>query len=157
MKRRHEVLFQQLNTYRSELLDMVAEVSETEADVIPQGFNNNIRWNLGHIYVDQYLWIQALTKEDIPIPMAFNEWFGYGTSPSQFTDETPTFSELIPILQQQPQVIQELYQDRLEKEFAPTEMGMHTIEQVLIRTIFHEGLHMGAIQALTRQLRNGAV
>lgn len=150
MKRRHEVLFEQLNTYRSELLEMVAEVSETEVDIIPQGFNNNIRWNLGHIYVDQYLWIQALTKQDIPVPMAFNEWFGYGTSPYRFTDETPTFSELIPILQLQPQVIQELYQDRLEEEFTPTEMGMHTIEQMLIRTIFHEGLHMGAIQALMR-------
>ncbi|MEK3982732.1 hypothetical protein MHB77_04985 [Paenibacillus sp. FSL K6-3166] len=88
--------------------------------------------------------------------MGFNEWFGYGTSPSLFTNETPSFSELIRILQQQPHVIQELYQDRLEKEFAPIEMGMYTIEQVLIRTIFHEGLHMGMIQAIIRQLRSGA-
>ncbi|MDH6368717.1 hypothetical protein M2444_000495 [Paenibacillus sp. PastF-3] len=45
MKRRHEVLFEQLNTYRIELLEMVAELAEGEADVIPQGFNNTIRWN----------------------------------------------------------------------------------------------------------------
>ncbi|WP_349304950.1 DinB family protein [Paenibacillus sp. Marseille-Q4541] len=114
--------------------------------------NNNIRWNLGHICLDQYLWIRTLTKEELLIPMKCNEWFGYGTSPSQFTAETPTFSQLIPILQQQPRIIQEKYQDRMDEEFAPTEMGMHTIEQVLIRTIFHEGLHMGAIQALKRQL-----
>ncbi|MEK5397031.1 hypothetical protein [Paenibacillus sp. FSL K6-2859] len=67
-----------------------------------------------------------------------------------------TITQLIPLLRQQPHVIQQLYQDRLEEEFAPTEMGMHTIEQVLIRTILHEGLHMGAIQALIRQLRSGA-
>jgi DinB superfamily len=152
MNRRHKVLFEQLNAYRNELLEMVASVSESEAEIIPKGFNNNIRWNLGHICVDQYLWIRAITKEEMPIPMAFNEWFGYGTSPSQFSDDTPTFSQLIPILQQQPHIIQEKYQDRMEEEFAPTEMGMHTIEQVLIRTIFHEGLHIGAIQTFKRQL-----
>ncbi|WP_223066132.1 DinB family protein [Paenibacillus caui] len=156
MKRRHEVLFEQLRTYRGELLEMVEGVSEEEAEIIPKGFNNNIRWNLGHVYVDQYLWIRALTKEEMPNPMAFNEWFGYGSSPSRFTDETPTFSQLIPMLQQQPRIIQEKYQDRMEEEFAPAEMGMHTTEQVLIRTIFHEGLHIGAIQALKRQLSSEA-
>lgn len=63
-------------------METVAGLSQAEADVIPLGFNNNIRWNLGHIYVDQYLWIQTLTKEDIPFSMGFNKWFGYGTSPS---------------------------------------------------------------------------
>ncbi|MEC0370625.1 DinB family protein [Paenibacillus chibensis] len=151
MKRRHQVLFEQLHTYRRELLEIVAEISEEQAEIIPRGFHNNVRWNLGHMYVDQYLWIQALTKEELPVPMTYHEWFGYGTSPASFTEDTPTFSQLIPLLQQQPCVIQEKYQDRLEEDFAPTEMGMHTLEQVLIRTIFHEGLHIGAIQALKRQ------
>ncbi|MFD1952971.1 DinB family protein [Paenibacillus thailandensis] len=143
-----------MKSYRSELLGIVSDVSETEAERIPSGFNNNIRWNLGHICLDQYLWIRALTKEDIPVPLKFNEWFGYGTDPSRFTDETPTYSELIPMLQEQPGIIRETYKNRMEEEFAPTEMGMHTIEQVLVRTIFHEGLHIGAILALKRQLRS---
>lgn len=156
MESRHRVLFEQLKTYRGELLEMVAGVSEAESEIIPRGFNNNIRWNLGHIYVDQYIWIRTLTKEEIPVPLEFIEWFGYGSSPSRFNDETPTFSQLIPMLQQQPFTIQEKYKNRLEEKFAPTEMGIHTIEQVLIRTIFHEGLHLSAIQAIKRQLYNKA-
>lgn len=152
MNRRHAVLFEQLKTYRGELLNLAHGVTHRDAEIIPEGFNNNIRWNLGHVLVDQYLWIRALTKEEIPIPIIFNEWFGYGSDPSRFTNETPSFSELIPMLQQQPQIIQERYQDRMEEEFPPTEMGMCTVEQVLVRTIFHEGLHIGAIQALKRQL-----
>lgn len=152
MNRRHAVLFEQLKTYRGELLNLAHGVTHSDAEIIPEGFNNNIRWNLGHVLVDQYLWIRALTKEEIPIPIIFNEWFGYGSDPSRFTNETPSFSELIPMLQQQPQIIQERYQDRMEEEFPPTEMGMCTVEQVLVRTIFHEGLHIGAIQALKRQL-----
>jgi hypothetical protein len=152
MKRRHEVLFEQLKTYRNELLTEVEEVTEEEADLIPEGFNNNIRWNLGHVLLDQYLWIQALTKEELPLPAAFNDWFGFGTNPSRFTVETPKLPELLGLLRRQPDDILERNRYRLEQEFPSTDMGMHTIEQVLVRTIFHEGLHLGAIQAIKRQL-----
>lgn len=81
MENRHEVLFTQLENYRSYILGVVENVTEEEAEVIPKGFNNNIRWNLGHIYLDQYLWIQAVTKEKADVPESFNGWFGYGTSP----------------------------------------------------------------------------
>ncbi|WP_106767564.1 DinB family protein [Paenibacillus faecalis] len=154
MEKRHEVLFKQLNTYRSELLELVDDISEEEAEITPKGFNNNIRWNLGHVILDQYLWIRVLTKDDPPIPMAYNQWFGYGTNPSHFTDETPSFSELISLLREQPRIIEERYRGRMEEEFAPIDMGMHTIEQVLVRTIFHEGLHMAAIIAIKRQIKN---
>ncbi|MGU3472581.1 DinB family protein [Paenibacillus sp. D51F] len=155
METRNAVLFTQLHAYRRELMDMIADVSEAEAEEIPAGFNNNIRWNLGHIIIDQYLWIRALTKEDMPVPTTFTAWFGYGTGPSAFTSDTPSFSELSLILQRQPAIIEERYGNRMQEEFAPINMGMHTIEQVMIRTIFHEGLHIGAIQAIKRQLANG--
>ncbi|GJM76913.1 formate dehydrogenase [Paenibacillus macerans] len=153
MERRHEVLFEQLNTYRSELLGVVEDITAEEADIVPEGFNNNIRWNLGHVLLDQYLWIHALTKEDIPIPLKFNEWFGFGTNPSHFTEGTPSLGELTKLLRQQPQLIREQNENRMEQPFPPTGMGMHTIEQVLVRTIFHEGMHLGAILAIKRQLR----
>ncbi|MFD1134767.1 DinB family protein [Paenibacillus urinalis] len=60
MNSRHEVLFEQLNTYRMELLHLVQDLTEEEAEMIPTGFNNNMRWNLGHIILDQYLWIRVL-------------------------------------------------------------------------------------------------
>ncbi|WP_374934851.1 DinB family protein [Neobacillus driksii] len=50
-------MFNQLESYRSYILVVLENVSREEAEVIPKGFNNNIRWNLGHIYLDQYLWI----------------------------------------------------------------------------------------------------
>jgi uncharacterized damage-inducible protein DinB len=145
MKKRHEVLFNQLESYRSYILGVAETVSEEGAEKIPAGFNNNIRWNLGHIYLDQYLWIQAVTKEKADVPEKYNTWFGYGTSPANFTEETTTVAELKELLKTQPAKIKELYGDRLEEEFAPTEMGMHTIEQVLVRTIFHEGMHLQTI------------
>ncbi|KGM46141.1 DinB family protein [Neobacillus niacini] len=153
MKNRHEVLFTQLESYRSYILGVVENVTEEEAEIIPKGFNNNIRWNLGHIYLDQYLWIQAVTKEKAGVPEQFQAWFGYGTSPADFTPETPTMEELKKLLKGQPAEIKAQYGERLEEEFAPTEMGMHTIEQVLIRTIFHEGMHLQTILDLKKCMR----
>jgi DinB superfamily len=150
MKQRHEVLFNQLESYRRYIVGVLENVTEEEAERIPRGFNNNIRWNLGHIYLDQFLWIQAVTKEKSGVPEKFNSWFGYGTSPTDFTAETPSLEELKILLKNQPAQIKEAYGERLEEEFPPTEMGMHTIEQVLVRTIFHEGMHLQAILDLKK-------
>jgi uncharacterized damage-inducible protein DinB len=153
MQQRHEVLFTQLETYRSYILGVLENVSEEEAEVIPQGFRNNIRWNLGHIYLDQYLWIQAVTKEKAGVPEQFNAWFGYGTSPANFTQETPSIEELKKLLKEQPAQIKAEYGNRLEEDFPPTEMDIHTIEQVLIRTIFHEGMHLQTILDLKKCMK----
>jgi uncharacterized damage-inducible protein DinB len=134
-----------LESYRSYIIGVADTVSEEDAEKIPAGFNNNIRWNLGHIYLDQYLWIQVVTKEKADVPEKYNTWFGYGTSPANFTEETPSVEVLKELLKTQPARIKEFYGGRLEEEFAQTEMGMHTIEQVLVRTIFHEGMHLQTI------------
>lgn len=155
MIKRHEVLFEQLMTYRSELLNLIENVSSEDAEQIPMGFNNNIRWNLGHIYLDQYLWIQAVTKEKVDVPEEFHHWFGYGTSPANFDGNTPTYKELKTYLKQQPERIKKVYGALLDEEFSPTEMGMHTIEQVLIRTIFHEGMHLQTIIDIKKCLNMG--
>ncbi|MFE8699659.1 DinB family protein [Cytobacillus sp. FJAT-54145] len=152
MNRRQEVLFAQLESYRSYILGVVSNLLEEEAEVIPSGFNNNIRWNLGHIYLDQYLWIQAVTKEKADVPEAFNSWFGYGSSPENFTSDTPSFEELKSLLEQQPTKIKELFGHRFDEEFPPVDMGMYTIEQALIRTVFHEGMHLQTILDIKKLL-----
>lgn len=152
MKTRHTILFTQLETYRNELLAVLEGVTEEMAEMIPPGFRNNIRWNMGHVYLDQFFWIAALTKDMGDVPPAYQNWFGFGTSPSEFTEETPSFKELKQLLETQPKTIKETYGNRLEEEFPPTEMGMHTLEQVLIRTIFHEGMHFQAILNIRKSL-----
>ncbi|MFT4415908.1 DinB family protein [Fredinandcohnia humi] len=152
MLKRHEVLFNQLNEYRNHLLDLIENVTEEMADIVPEGFTNNIRWNLGHVFLDQYLWIQHLTKEPIVIPEGYSEWFGFGTSPRDWNSNPPSLEELKTLLSGQIQNIRETYGERLEEEFPETESGMHTIAQVLVRTIFHEGLHIAAVQSIRRFL-----
>ncbi|UOQ95663.1 DinB family protein [Halobacillus shinanisalinarum] len=132
------------------MLEVVENTTVEEAEIIPAGFNNNIQWNLGHVYLDQYMWIQAITRESTNVPEEFNSWFGFGTNPADFDDNTPSFEKLKKLLSEQPREIQNTYSDKLELEFPPTEMGMHTIEQVLVRTIFHEGMHIQTLLDLKK-------
>lgn len=152
MEKRHVVLFQQLEDYRSITLQIVDGVTEQEADVVPPGFSNNIRWNLGHIYLDQFLWIQHLTKEAIPLPDGYHTWFAHGTKPSDWRGSVPSLVELRQLLAGQIGWIREQYGHRLEEEFPATESGMYTIAQVLVRTIYHEALHVGTMLAMRRML-----
>ncbi|MBG9944788.1 DinB family protein [Brevibacillus formosus] len=152
MEKRHKVLFQQLEDYRQETLKAINGLTDEDANIIPEGFSNNILWNLGHIYLDQYLWIAHLTKETIPIPPGFNEWFNFGTKPADWDTPPPNLEVLVTLLQEQPQKIQAAYKDRLEEEFPATESGMHTIAQVLVRTIYHEGAHLASLNTIRRFL-----
>ncbi|MBW5469790.1 DUF664 domain-containing protein [Brevibacillus formosus] len=152
MEKRHKVLFQQLEDYRQETLKAINGLTDEDANIIPEGFSNNILWNLGHIYLDQYLWIAHLTKETIPIPPGFNEWFSFGTKPADWDTPPPNLEVLVTLLQEQPQKIQAAYKDRLEEEFPATESGMHTIAQVLVRTIYHEGAHLASLNTIRRFL-----
>ncbi|WP_342472476.1 DinB family protein [Metasolibacillus sp. FSL H7-0170] len=153
MKERHEILFNQLASYRNTTLSLLKDVTAEDAEIIPNKFNNNIRWNMGHIYLDQYLWIETQTKERINVPSEFNSWFGYGTSPTSFTSKTPSYEELKVLLENQIEDIKEKYASKLEIKYSPTEMGMNTIEQVLIRTIFHEGIHFQTILNLKKLIK----
>lgn len=157
MKNRHTALFRSLEMYRKDfLLSILNDVTEEEAERVPSSFRNNIRWNLGHIYLDQYLWIFSVTREKDDKIQQLNKWFGYGTTPNDFSEETPTYSELKEMLSRQISEIKERYGHQLEEQYPPTKYeGYSTIEQVLLRTTLHEGMHMQAIIDIKKCLRSG--
>jgi len=45
-----EFLFDQLKIIRNNTINAVKELSQNQAVEVPEGFNNSILWNLGHIY-----------------------------------------------------------------------------------------------------------
>lgn len=42
-------MIKQFDMTRDTLLKSTHSISEADADVMPQGFNNTIRWHIGHI------------------------------------------------------------------------------------------------------------
>ncbi|PWA08398.1 DinB family protein [Pueribacillus theae] len=132
----------------------IAEKNPTIVDVIPEGFNNNIRWNLGHIAAicDQLMNFPAGEKPLLPKP--FNQSFSNGTSPKDWNDETPTYDDIVQALEAQPQQLKERYagklSDPLPKPFSLVGIDFQTVGDLLVFVTYHEGMHQGTIGALQK-------
>ncbi|WCN39357.1 DinB family protein [Aneurinibacillus uraniidurans] len=147
-------LFNHLNFARNVTLRIAQEVTEEQADIIPEGFNNNIRWNLGHIYLIQEQFAFHFIDEPKLIPDGFRELFGLGTKPADWTIQPPTLSEIIELLQEQPVRIKEKLENRLTETlttpFTFPGLAMNTVGEILTLSLYHEGAHAETIKALKK-------
>lgn len=145
----------QLNFARIYTLGRISQVNDVSWDTQPTGFNNTIRWNVGHIYVNA----EILTQKAIPTyEIVHPEWaplFIPGTKPGDWTMEPPTSDELVSALKEQTGRIKAV----LENNFSHTltesmSIGnlheMKTVEALVQFMVWHEGVHAGIIHALNR-------
>ncbi len=146
-----EIIFSQLEFVRSQTLKMVSDLSEEQADIIPTGFRNHIRWNLGHIALVQDAFAFQLTGRPSMIPAQYMGLFANGTSPENWTEDVPKLAELIEILEQQPKQIASLLSGKLEESVIKpyrTSSGftLETVEGFLNFSLYHEGMHFSVIK-----------
>lgn len=153
----HEFIFKQLTFIRKLTLEEVEDISESQADIIPEGFDNNIRWHLGHIYTAQERLAFHITQEPLLLPDGYQDWFGKGTKPSDSQKDIPTLNDLRSILLNQPARIRETFENRLgEKVSSPfstsSGLALETIAEILTFSLYHEGMHFDHIKTYKRLL-----
>lgn len=148
------VLLNQIEFAREVTLQITSDLTEAEADLIPPGFPNSIRWNLGHILVDQAQWLYYLIPDAIVLPSGYQELFQHGTRPQTWQVQPPSLPELREAVAAQPAQLRRAFSERLDEPLLrPTELGMATIGEVIPRTIYHEGLHAGIIKSMLVVIR----
>lgn len=152
MGKKDTVILDQMDWLRRLTLRTVKSVTENEANIIPEGFRNNILWNLGHVYFDQYLWLQYLTGEIMPYHEDYVKLFKNGTNPSQWEYDPPSKEILLQQLEEQTKYIREVFQDRLDDPF-PKKSGMKTVRHVLVRTLMHESMHLNTIKSYKKLIK----
>jgi len=145
-------LFKQLAFVRGGTLKAASGVTEEMADLIPDGFRNSIRWNMGHVYVVLERFAFQYIGLPQQLPDGFKERFEYGTSPltSASSAPLPSLPELEQLLGEQNARIQAALQDRLQEKITPyttsTGFTMDSPEQFLSLALYHEGLHQSVIK-----------
>ena len=155
-----EFLFNQLKVVRSNTINAVKELSESQVDSVPKEFNNNIRWNLGHIYLVQEKFAFGFLPESelMQMPEGFTELFGKDTKPSEWKVQPPTLAELIKLLEDQTSRIKEKLDDRLDEVLAkpfnmPSGLTLKTIGEFLTFSMYHEGMHVQTIRILKKLIK----
>lgn len=153
----NNALLQMFTFSRSNTLASLKATTEKQALEVPEGFNNSIIWNLGHIYIAVENVMAHIDGSKPEIPVGYNELFGHNTSPSTWEKEPPKLSELATYLEEQTERIAALYGDKLETQLSePFKLNEKTVfetyGEVLNFMIWHEGLHLGVINGIKRAI-----
>ncbi|MDF2724378.1 MAG: DinB superfamily metal-dependent hydrolase [Paenibacillus sp.] len=149
------MLFAQMEFNRNRTIELVKDLSESFIDAVPQGFNNNIRWHLGHIVTVQERLTYRLLGESMDQPDEWISKFVNGTKPADWTEAPADMPTLLQLLEAQPARQRERLQGKMNTPLVVPFRDYATLQEAFLYSIVHEGLHAGYIMALKRAVAAG--
>lgn len=141
---------------RTSTLILLNKIDEKHWDKQPEGFPNTIRWNAGHVYstAEDYL-----SSADENFPTKRPEWgdlFLDGTRPSEWPEDVPSKEEIIAALEEQRDRIYEYFKDKLDQRATEARdingTLLETVEASMQFVTWHEGIHLGYVNAFAKPL-----
>ncbi len=146
-----------LETTRQNVLSLADNYSHLQLNHIPKGYTNNLIWNMGHILVTQQLLCYRCASLQTYLPEVLIEQFRKGTAPNgNATQET-----IEQIKQRLQETISRLKEDVDQQRFThyqpyQTSYGvqLHSFEDALVFNNVHEGMHLGYMLALCKNIPN---
>ena len=122
---------------------------------MPEKFDNNIAWNVGHIIAVQQSLFYRLSGLKTYTDKSFVKMYNQGTSPADWAEQ-PDPAELIALLDATTASLQADFDNGVFVEFRPfstsTGLSVNTIEESAAFNLYHEGLHLGAILSIKNLL-----
>jgi hypothetical protein len=138
---------------RAFMLEGIKDLTADQLNKIPEGFNNNIAWNLGHMVAAQQGICYKRAGLTPHISEEFYEQFRSGGKPGEPLSD----SEIATIKELMIGTINQLEADYNKQIFGDYtawttryEVEMASIDDAIKFLPFHEGLHLGTITALKK-------
>ena len=151
MNKSFEIMLQ----HRKMLFRYLKELPLDVLNAIPEGFRNNIVWNIGHTIVTQQMLVYRLSERTPLISDAMIQRYRRGTVPE--SDVTAVEVEKMKklLIATVEETIDD-YQLKAFREFNAyttlSQVTLTSIEDAILFNNFHEGLHLGTILALQKIL-----
>jgi len=141
---------------RKLFLNLIEGLSIEEINIIPQGFNNNIIWNFGHVIVSQQTLCYRLAGLPLNLDESYILKYAKGTKPETFLDG----KELAFLKELSVSMINILVDD-LDKNLFSNYKEYQTSFNVKLLTVqdavkfltMHEGMHYGYVLALKKLIK----
>lgn len=144
-----------LKATRANILKQIDGISLEQLNLIPEGFNNNLIWNAGHVAVTQQLLCYAMSGLEVKLPKDIISIYRKGAKPEKAVSQ----EEVDQIKAWLTESIDWLAADleaRIFKTFKtyPTSYGytLTSIEDAVTFNNVHEGMHLGYIIAMKKHL-----
>ena len=150
-----KIQFDVLRKSRELVLKELEDLTLEQIHKIPEGFKNNIAWNVAHLVVTQQLLHYKLSGLNPLCPDDLIEAHRKGTAPTKiFTEEE--FEEVKDLLIALPDTLEEDFEAGIFENYQeyPTSTGfvLSSIENAIPFNNFHEGIHYGIIRAIKKFL-----
>lgn len=150
-----KIQFDVLKKSRELVLKELEGLTMEQIHEIPEGFKNNIAWNVAHLVVTQQLLHYKLSGLNCLCPEELIEAYKKGTAPTKvFTVEE--FNEVKDLLIGLPDTLEEDFNAGIFGKYNeyPTSTGfvINSIETAISFNNFHEGIHYGIIRSIKKFL-----
>ncbi|MBX9966771.1 DinB family protein [Priestia aryabhattai] len=147
------MILKHMDVVRGITTSILEKTTEEAANITPKGFNNNIRWNLGHIAFIQEKLVFGLAGEPMQTPESYESFFGAGTKPADWTEAAPSLEEIANVLKDQAQRIKEFMPGQFDKQLITpftNKAGINftTVGETFLFCFYHEAMHVEAIKQI---------
>ena len=147
--------FDLLKVTRNNILRIVEDLSLDDLNHIPEGFNNNLAWNLGHVIATQQLLCYGLSGNPMNLENDFISRYRKGSKPEKDIDQAELDfikSQLIVLSDK----LESDYSNNLFQNFKEysTSFGatLKSIDDAIIFNNAHEAMHLGYMISLKKVL-----
>lgn len=140
---------------RNNVLNLVNKLSVEQLNKIPAGYNNNLIWNFGHLLVTQQLLCYGLSEIAMNVPSKWIEKYRKGTRPQEIIS-SEEIREIKSLFLEMPKMLTADYEKGIFQNYSTYETSfgitIHNIEQAITFNNIHEGMHLGYMMAMRKQI-----
>ena len=149
-------IFDALDQFRANSWKAVEGLSEEQLNKIPDGYGNNLAWNLGHMVASQQGLCYRLSATPLLVPDSFIAQYKKDSSPKGWT-KPADLKEIKQYFEVTSAAFQKDYESGKLNNYTEykTSSGatLKTIEDALIYNYGHENLHYGVILSLKKLVK----
>lgn len=148
-----KIEFDILRNNRKLILKIVDDLSIEQLNKIPNGFNNNILWNIAHMVVTQQLLCYNLSGLEMTVSDQMVALFRKGTAPEKNISEGD-FEIYKNLFIELPMQLERDYKNGLFKKYKEYTTSLNVnivnIDFAIAFNNYHEGIHLGIILGLLK-------
>lgn len=145
-----EIIYSQWKLWRSWVHDVLDRITEEQADMIPEPYNNSVRWNAGHILVSVDGAVTNALGIPSQLPASYPDLFATGTSPKNWGDDVPSLDELKKYVIEQPEQLRAQIEGKLDTPLPQPFMKMTTLGEVVVFMFAHDAMHLTSMKYIRK-------
>lgn len=144
-----------LKITRGNINKLIEPFSLEQMNHIPEGFNNNLMWNFGHVIVTQQLLVYGLSGLPLNIDKELVEKYRKGSSPSKPVAQEE-YNHLKELFEKLPNQTKIDYGTGLFKNYksytTSFNITLNSTEEGILFNNMHEAMHLGTMLAIKKFL-----